>query len=268
ERGFDGAVELSDAAAEMISRLAGSDGRKALTILEAAAAAVLETSSEDGPAEIDRTAVEDTLDVAAVRYDRTGDQHYDVISAFIKSMRGSDVDAALHYLARMVVAGEDPRYIARRIVICAAEDVGMADPTALQSAVAAATAVEFLGMPEGRIPLAQAVVHIATAPKSNAAYKAIDAAIGDIRRGHAGQVPHHLRDGSYAGAERHGHGQGYRYAHDYPHGIAPQQYLPDTLADAQYYHPTTHGYEREITSRMAAITQYLRPQSSPQSEDI
>lgn len=267
ERGFAGAVTLSDEAAEMIARLAGSDGRKALTILEAAAAAVIETGSDKGGREVGRDDVEATLDVAAVRYDRTGDQHYDVISAFIKSMRGSDVDAALHYLARMVVAGEDPRFIARRIVICAAEDVGMADPSALQVAMAAAHAVEFIGMPEGRIPLAQAVVHIATAPKSNAAYKAIDAAISDIRKGKAGHVPMHLRDGHYPGAEKIGAGEGYLYAHNFPHAIAAQQYAPDTLTQARYYEPTSHGHEREITARLAAIEQYLRPGKSPKPRE-
>ncbi len=181
------------------------------------------------PPTIDLATVERAVDVAAVRYDRAGDQHYDVASAFIKSMRGSDVDAALHYLARMVVAGEDPRFIARRIVIAAAEEVGMADPSALQTAVAAAQAVQLIGMPEARIVLAEAVVHVATAPKSNASYSAVDAAIADVRAGRVGTVPAHLRDAHYAGAERVGHGQGYRYAHDEPHAVAAQQYLPDEL---------------------------------------
>ena len=161
-------------------------------------------------------------------------------------MRGSDVDAALHYLARMIEAGEDPRFIARRIVIAASEDVGMADPTALQTAVAAAQAVALIGMPEARIILAQAVVHLATAPKSNASYLAIDAAIADVRAGKIGAVPAHLRDAHYGGAERLGHGQGYRYAHDEPHGVARQQYAPDEVADTQYYRPSDRGHEREV----------------------
>ncbi len=263
ERGLGGAWKLSEDAREMIVRLAGSDGRKSLTILEAAAQAASERATGGGGACVDggtieAADVEASVDEAMVRYDRTGDQHYDVTSAFIKSMRGSDVDAALHYLARMVVAGEDPRFIARRIVICAAEDVGMADPTALPAAVAAYEAVAFLGMPEARIPLAQAVIHIATAPKSNAAYRAIDAAIADVRAGKVGAVPLHLRDGHYSGATKLGHGVGYQYAHDCPHGIAQQQYAPDTLVAARYYHPTSHGYEREITARMSAISRYLR----------
>ena len=179
-----------------------------------------------------------------MRYDRDGDQHYDVISAFIKSMRGSDVDAALHYLARMIAAGEDPRFIARRIVIAAAEDVGMADPSALQTAVAAAQAVALIGMPEARILLAEAVVHLATAPKSNRAYLGIDAALADVRAGKIGTVPPHLRDAHYAGAPKLGHGQGYRYAHDEPHAVAPQQYLPDVLVGTRYYTPTDRGFER------------------------
>ncbi|MCK6209227.1 replication-associated recombination protein A [Georgenia sp. EYE_87] len=253
ERGLGGALTLDDTAADHLVRLAGADARKALTILEAAAGSA-EAAGEDA---ITLESVERAIDVAAVRYDRAGDQHYDVISAFIKSMRGSDVDAALHYLARMVVAGEDPRFIARRIVIAAAEDVGMADPSALQTAVAAAQAVSLIGMPEARIILAEAVVHVATAPKSNAAYKAVDAAIADVRAGKVGPVPAHLRDAHYAGAEGHGHGLGYVYSHDQPHGIAAQQYAPDDLVEARYYRPTGHGHEREITSRLERIRQLL-----------
>jgi putative ATPase len=253
ERGLGGALTLAADAEDHLVRLAGADARKALTILEAAAGAA---EAADEP-EITLEAVERAIDVAAVRYDRAGDQHYDVTSAFIKSMRGSDVDAALHYLARMVVAGEDPRFIARRIVIAAAEDVGMADPSALQTAVAAAQAVGLIGMPEARIILAEAVVHVATAPKSNAAYTAIDAAIADVKAGKAGPVPAHLRDAHYAGAKQHGHGAGYRYAHDYPHGIAAQQYAPDELAGTRYYQPTAFGHERDITARLARIRQIL-----------
>lgn len=257
ERGLAGAVTLEEEAEEHLVRLAGGDARKALTILEAAAGAVLDGYPGPGAATVDLATVERAVDVAAVRYDRAGDQHYDVASAFIKSMRGSDVDAALHYLARMVVAGEDPRFIARRIVIAAAEEVGMADPSALQTAVAAAQAVQLIGMPEARIVLAEAVVHVATAPKSNASYSAVDAAIADVRAGRVGTVPAHLRDAHYAGAERVGHGQGYRYAHDEPHAVAAQQYLPDELRGARYYAPSDRGYERQVAERLARIREVL-----------
>ncbi|WP_253868489.1 replication-associated recombination protein A [Promicromonospora umidemergens] len=261
DRGLGGAVELADDATEHLLRLAGGDARKALTILEAAAGAVLSdeapssSTGEDTDAvpRIGLADVERAVDVAAVRYDRDGDQHYDVISAFIKSIRGSDVDAALHYLARMVAAGEDPRFIARRLVISAAEDVGMADPSALQTAVAAAQAVQLIGMPEGRIVLAEAVVHLATAPKSNAAYLGVDAALADVRAGRVGTVPPHLRDAHYAGAKEMGHGDGYRYAHDWPNGVAPQQYLPDVLAGSRYYDPSDRGYERQVSERLERI---------------
>jgi len=223
--------------------------------LEAAAG----TAAGTEEAVIDLVAVERAVDVAAVRYDRDGDQHYDVTSAFIKSMRGSDVDAALHYLARMVVAGEDPRFIARRIIIAAGEEVGMADPTALHTAVAAAEAVAMIGMPEGRIVLAQAVVHVTTAPKSNRSYRGIDAAIADVRAGRAGLVPQHLRDTHYSGAQRLGHGEGYRYAHDEPHAVAAQQYLPDELRGSRYYTPTDRGLERTISERLGRIRSLLDP---------
>jgi len=274
DRGLGGAVTLAPEAEEHLLRLAGGDARKALTILEAAAGAALsEADAADdgavdgavdgdgdgvhGPAPVDLATVERAIDVAAVRYDRDGDQHYDVISAFIKSVRGSDVDAALHYLARMIAAGEDPRFIARRIVVSAAEDVGMADPSALQTAVAAAQAVQLIGMPEARIVLAEAVVHLATAPKSNAAYLGVDRALADVRAGRLGAVPPHLRDAHYAGADRLGHGQGYRYAHDEPHGVAAQQYLPDDLAGTRYYEPTDRGYERQVSERLERIRQIL-----------
>ena len=262
ERGLAGTVALADDAEQHLLRLAGGDARRALTILEAAAASVLEAAAdgrgdEPGLPLVDLTAVERAVDVAAVRYDRAGDQHYDVASAFIKSMRGSDVDAALHYLARMIVAGEDPRFIARRIIIAAAEEVGMADPSALRTAVAAAQAVALIGMPEARLILAEAVVHVATAPKSNASYLAIDAAIADVKSGKAGPVPGHLRDTHYAGAERLGHGEGYRYAHDEPHAVAAQQYAPDELTGARYYHPSDRGNERDVAARLERIRQIL-----------
>ena len=251
-RGLADRVHLDDDARSQIVRLAGADARKSLTVLEAAAEAVA-----DG-GHITTDVVAAALDVAAVRYDRDGDEHYDVASAFIKSMRGSDVDAALHYLARMLEAGEDPRFVARRIMIAAAEDVGMADPSALQTAVAAAQAVAMIGMPEARIILAEAVVHVATAPKSNASYVAIDAAIADVRAGKAGSVPIHLRDAHYSGAKNLGHGTEYRYSHSDPRGVVTQQYLPDSLTDAQYYQPTEHGYERNVTERLSRIRGILR----------
>ncbi|MDD9207412.1 replication-associated recombination protein A [Georgenia sp. 10Sc9-8] len=253
EHGLAGRLALAEEALDHLVRLAGADARKALTVLEAAAG----VAQAEGSETVTVDHVERAVDVAAVRYDKGGDQHYDVTSAFIKSMRGSDVDAALHYLARMVVAGEDPRFIARRVVIAAAEDVGMADPTALQTAVAAAQAVALIGMPEGRIVLAQAVVHVATAPKSNAAYAAVDAAIADVRAGKAGPVPAHLRDSHYAGAERLGHGASYRYAHSYPHGIVGQQYAPAEIDGTRYYEPTAHGHERDIGARLERIREIL-----------
>ncbi len=206
-----------------------------------------------GPVMIDLSAAERAMDRAVVRYDREGDQHYDIASAFIKSMRGSDVDAALHYLARMLQAGEDPRFVARRIMIASSEDVGMADPTALATAVAAAQAVQLVGMPEARIILSQAVIHVSLAPKSNAAVVAVDAALGDVRSGLGGAVPSPLRDAHYPGAARLGHGRGYRYAHDDPRGVVAQQYAPDDLVDRQYYRPSGHGLERELAVRWARL---------------
>ncbi|MBO0595730.1 AAA family ATPase [Nesterenkonia sp. E16_7] len=201
---------------------------------------------------------EQAMDFAVQRYDRDGDQHYDIVSAFIKSLRGSDPDAALHYLARMVVAGEDPRFIARRLVIAAGEEVGMADPSALLTAMAAADAVQLIGMPEARILLAQATVHIATAPKSNASYKALDAAIADVRAGRSGSVPPHLRDAHYSGAHRMGHGKGYVYAHDQPHHVATQQYVPDELIGVDYYRPTGNGAERAVAERLEKLRMIIR----------
>jgi putative ATPase len=249
ERGLNGAVSLETDAEEQLVRLAGGDARRALTYLEAAAL---------GNTNIDTDTVERAVDRAAVRYDRDGDQHYDVISAFIKSIRGSDADAALHYLARMIEAGEDPRFIARRLIVHASEDIGMADPTALQTAVAAAQAVEFVGLPEARINLAQAVIHLSLAPKSNAVVKAIGAAQGDVQRGNIGAVPAHLRDAHYAGAKRLGHGKGYVYPHDLPSAVAPQQYAPDVVREAIYYEPTDHGMEARYKERAQRIREILR----------
>jgi putative ATPase len=264
ERGLAGEFELADDARDHLLRMAGGDARRALTYLEAAAGGARAKHLEAGhvddgkPAPIDLPTLETAVDRAAVRYDRAGDQHYDVASALIKSIRGSDVDAAMHYLARMIEAGEDPRFIARRLVISASEDIGMGDPTALGVAVAAAEAVAFIGMPEARINLAQAVVALALAPKSNAVIMAIDAAIADVKAGKVGPVPPHLRDAHYAGAKRIGHGSSYRYAHDDPRGIVPQQYAPDVVDDAQYYHPTRRGGEAAYADRLAKIREILK----------
>jgi putative ATPase len=225
-----------------------------LTALEAAAG----TATADGRSSIDLPTLEQAVDTAAVRYDRDGDQHYDVISAFIKSIRGSDVDAALHYLARMIEAGEDPRYIARRLVVHASEDIGMADPTALLAAVAAADAIALIGMPEGRINLAQATIHLALAPKSNAVITAIDAAIADVRSGLAGSVPPPLRDSHYPGAARLRHGRRYEYPHDHPDGLVAQQYPPDELVGRDYYLPTGRGNERGLAERLARLRAVIR----------
>ncbi len=258
-RGLAGAVVLEPEARAALIRLASGDARRALTALEAAAtsaAAEGTTAPSEAPV-VTADIVASTVDRALLRYDRQGDEHYDVISAFIKSVRGSDVDAALHYLARMIEAGEDPRFIARRVMILAAEDVGMADPQALAIAVAAAEGVQMIGMPEGRILLAEAVVYLATAPKSNASYLALDRAIADVRAGRIGRVPAPLRDAHYPGAARLGHGQGYRYAHDAEFGVAEQQYLPDELVGTRYYEPTSFGNERDVAARLEKIRAIL-----------
>ena len=251
EDGLAGSVTVAGDAADHLVRLAGGDARRALTYLESAALGL------PAGAEIGLAALERAVDRAAVRYDRDGDQHYDVISAFIKSIRGSDADAALHYLARMIEAGEDPRYIARRLIVHASEDVGMADPTALPVAIAAAQAVEFVGLPEARINLAQATIHLALAPKSNAVIKAIGAASADVQTGLAGPVPAHLRDASYRGAARLGHGKGYRYPHDSEEAVVAQQYAPDALVGRQYYQPSRHGAEARWAERAERIRAIL-----------
>ncbi|MFJ4160607.1 replication-associated recombination protein A [Microbacterium testaceum] len=281
-RGLAGRVVLDDDARAALVRLASGDARRALTALEAAASVASDDAGAPAPTAGDEDEDEDeeqdpgpftaegdelpvitadhiaqAVDRALLRYDRQGDEHYDVISAFIKSVRGSDPDAAIHYLARMIEAGEDPRFIARRLVISAAEDIGMADPQALQIAVAAADAVAFIGMPEGRIPLAEATVYLATTAKSNAAYNAINAAIADVRAGGFGRVPLHLRDAHYPGAKRLGHGKGYKYAHDSDIGIVTQQYLPDELVGKRYYEPTSHGAERDVSARLEKIRRIL-----------
>ncbi|WP_100810716.1 MULTISPECIES: replication-associated recombination protein A [unclassified Microbacterium] len=270
-RGLAGAVTVDPAARAALVRLSSGDARRALTALEAAASMVgAEATAEDDDGDDDEAdrekpvitddVVAQAVDRALLRYDRQGDEHYDVISAFIKSIRGSDVDASLHYLARMIEAGEDPRFIARRLIISAAEDIGLADPQALPIAVAAADAVQFIGMPEGRIPLAEATAYLATAAKSNAAYLAIDKAIADVRGGRAGTVPLHLRDAHYAGAKKLGHGKGYIYPHDTEVGVATQQYLPDPLRGVRYYEPTPRGAERDIRTRLDKIRRILGSQ--------
>jgi putative ATPase len=248
-RGLGGRVQVTPDAVELVVRLAAGDARRALTALEVAA-----ETGEQVTVEV----IEQSLDKAAVRYDRDGDQHYDVISAFIKSVRGSDVDAALHYLARMLVAGEDPRFVARRLVILASEDIGMADPTALQTAIAAAQTVQLIGMPEAQLTLAHATVHLATAPKSNAVTTALGAAMADIKAGKAGLVPPHLRDGHYSGAAALGNAQGYKYPHDDTDGVVPQQYPPDDLLGVDYYRPTGHGVERDIGTRLDKLRAIIR----------
>lgn len=248
-RGLDGTVEVTDAAYDHLVAVSGGDARRALTALEASA---------DSTDRIDLADVETAIDRAAVRYDRDGDQHYDVTSAFIKSIRGSDVDAAVHYLARMIAAGEDPRFIARRLMIHASEDIGMADPTALQTAVAAAQVVNLVGMPEAKLALTQATIHLATAPKSAGVVSAIGAALADVESGKAGAVPAHLRDSHYPGAKKLGNGVAYRYPHDDPDGVVPQQYAPDDLVGRDYYVPTDHGLEREIGPRVAKLRSIVR----------
>lgn len=236
-RGLAGRIEVSDESVDHLVRVSGGDIRHALTVLEAAAGSVA-----DGEV-LNVDAVEAAVAHAVPRYDRDGDQHYDVASALIKSVRGSDVDAALHYLARMVVAGEDPRFIARRLVILASEDIGMADPSALQTATAAMQAVSFIGLPEARITLAHAVVHLCLSPKSNRVYQAINAAIADVEAGKIGTIPAPLRDSSSRAARQTGAGKGYRYPHDYPAGIVNFDYAPKEVSGASYYDPSTHGAE-------------------------
>ena len=285
-RGFGGAAVIDADARAHLAAVSGGDARRSLTSLEAAAAIAF-SEAEQASAESARSAEDladladpagesgekstkpaapvritlahatEAVDRAAIRYDRSGDQHYDVVSAFIKSMRGSDADAAVHYLARMLEGGEDPRFVARRIMILASEDIGLADPQALQVATATAQSVALVGMPEARIILSQAVIYCALAPKSNAAYNAINRAIADVRAGASGQVPVHLRDGHYAGAKQFGHGVGYVYAHDEPGHVAAQQYLPDTLRGTVYYEPTQHGFERTLTERRERIRRIL-----------
>lgn len=241
-------ADIDDDALEFLADIAGGDARNALNAIELGILTT-ERSKEDGKIHITLDVAQECIQKRVVRYDKTGDNHYDTISAFIKSLRGSDPDAAVYYLAKMLYAGEDIKFIARRIMISASEDVGNADPNALTVAVSAAQAVERLGMPEARIVLAQAVTYIASAPKSNAAYLAVDAALENVRN-YKTTVPAHLQDSHYKGAAKLGHGIGYKYAHDYPEHYVEQQYLPDEIKDAKFYFPTGIGYEKNMKERL------------------
>lgn len=264
--GLAGKFTVEDAARDAIIAFASGDARRVLTSLEASAGIAQQLSKKKtGVIVITAEHVSSAVDRALLRYDRNGDEHYDVISAFIKSIRGSDPDAAIHYLARMISAGEDPRFIARRLIISASEDIGLADSHALTVATAAADAVALIGMPEGRIPLAEATIYLATAPKSNAAYNAINSALADVQNGKSGSVPKHLRDAHYAGAKKLGHGKGYLYPHDASLGVVEQQYLPDTLKTSTYYNPTDHGAEREVKARLEKLRAITKRRSQPPS---
>lgn len=242
---------IDDDAADFLADIANGDARSALNAVELG---IMSTQrGEDGRIHITLEVAQECIQKRVIRYDKTGDNHYDTISAFIKSMRGSDPDAALYYLARMLYAGEDIKFIARRIVICASEDVGNADPQALVVATAACQAIERIGMPEARIILAQAVTYIATAPKSNASYLGIDKALAQVEGEKTAVIPPHLQDAHYKGAAKLGHGTGYLYAHDYPMHYVKQQYLPDTLAGTRFYEPTDIGYEKNISEHMKRL---------------
>lgn len=243
-------AEITEEALEFLADISGGDARNALNAIELG---VLTTErSEDGKIHITIDVAQECIQKRVVRYDKTGDNHYDTISAFIKSLRGSDPDAAVYYLAKMLYAGEDIKFIARRMMISASEDVGNADPNALTVAVSASQAVERIGMPEARIILAQAATYIASAPKSNAAYLSIDAALESVRTQKT-TVPVHLQDAHYKGAAELGHGTGYKYAHDYPEHYVKQQYLPDEIKDAKFYEPTEMGYEKQIKERLERL---------------
>jgi putative ATPase len=244
-------AKLDEDAAELLADIADGDARHALNAIELG---IMTTArSDDGLIHITREVAEECIQKKVARYDKDGDNHYDTISAFIKSMRGSDPDAAVYYLARMLNAGEDPKFIVRRMMVCASEDVGNADPQALQVAVAASLAVERLGMPEARITLAQAATYIATAPKSNAAYLAVDEAIDTVRQTGNLPIPPHLQDAHYGGAAKLGHGIGYKYAHDYKDHYVKQQYLPYELSGREFYSPTGNGYEKKISEHMKKL---------------
>lgn len=240
-------VSITEEALDHIAEISNGDVRRAYNALEVA---VLSTPfNEEMKIVINLEVAEESIQKRAVQYDKNGDQHYDVISAFIKSIRGSDPDAALHYLSKMLYGGEDPEFIGRRLIISASEDIGNADPYALQIALAAHEAVRIIGLPEGRIPLAQATTYLASAPKSNASYMAVDEALRDVERVKT-TVPNHLKDSHYPGAKKLGHGDGYLYAHSYPNHYVKQQYLPDELKEATYYQPTNNGFEKKIKAHL------------------
>ena len=263
-QGLKDSISANPDVLAQIALLANGDARRALTVLEASATVAsrpvpsADAAQTDQVPELQLEHIEAAMDRALVRYDKDGDQHYDVISAFIKSVRGSDADAATHYLARMIEAGEDPRFIARRLIILAAEDIGLADPQALPLAVAAAEAVAMIGMPEGRIPLAEATIYLAMAPKSNSAYNAINAALEDVRSGIFGEVPKPLRSSNHAGAKGAGAGVGYLYPHDDPKSVVPQRYLADKTLNRNYYQPKDIGVERELVDRWSKLRAIIR----------
>lgn len=259
ERGLGGSVAANDAAIDALIDASSGDARRALTSLESAANAALARSSQMITVED----VENAINIVAINYDKDGDTHYDVVSAFIKSIRGSDPDAALHYLARMLHAGEDPRFIARRLMILASEDIGLASSQVLLTAVAAAQSVQLVGMPEAQIVLAHATLEATLAPKSNSVVAAIGAAMSDVQRGKVGSVPNHLRDSHYPGASQLGHGVNYVYPHDEVSGVAQQRYLPQELQGSHYYQPTHHGAE----DRLSAVADRLRKLRSGESLD-
>lgn len=264
-QGLAGSITASEDLLAQIALISGGDARRALTVLEAASTVALgsvdlapKTKKSKLQVEVLAAHVSGAMDRALVRYDKDGDQHYDVISAFIKSVRGSDADAAIHYLARMVEAGEDPRFIARRLIILAAEDIGLADPQALPLSVAAAEAVAMIGMPEGRIPLAEATIYLAMAPKSNSAYNAINSALDDVRAGLFGEVPKPLRSSNHSGAKGAGAGVGYLYPHDDPRSVVPQRYLADKTLNRGYYQPKDIGVERDLVERWSKLRAIIR----------
>jgi putative ATPase len=250
-------VKIDTNALAFLAKVSDGDARRALNALEIGA--VSTAPAKDGCIYYTQKIAEESIQKKAITYDRDGDNHYDVISAFIKSMRGSDPDASLYWLAKMLYAGEDPRFIARRIVICASEDIGNADPQALILASAALNVAEFIGMPEARIPLAQATLYIATAPKSNACYLGIEKALEDVKQGRALQVPDHLKDAHYKGASELGHGKGYKYAHEYASHYIKQEYMPDARI---YYEPTDIGYERQIKAYLFKLKKDIQYKSS------
>jgi len=261
-------LHVADEALDHWATTSDGDARRALAALEVAVLSQVDPAKppeEAGRIAIDLAVAEESIQQKALRYDGTGDEHYDAASALIKSMRGSDPDAAIYWMARMLEAGEDPRFIARRVVICAAEDVGNADPAALMVAVSAMQAVEYVGMPEARIPLAEAVTYIACAPKSNAAYLAIDRAMEDVREHRTLPVPMHLRDTHYRGAEQLGHGEGYKYAHDYEEGVAPQEYLG---VEKTYYEPTDHGREAKLKERLERFKRLRRAGKDDEDDQV